>query len=146
MADIQKARLALRRAVRRLVKAEIDNANKGAGHPDDFPIIEDELKAARRAHTARLEQFEQAWRSTVYLVFAENIYRHGCIGVFDDKDVAIQAARDTASHEYEDGHHDYVVYEFEMNKVTSHARFGYRHNIEEEGVEVFRANKRDKER
>lgn len=37
----------LKAAVTRLVKAEINNAFKGAGHPDDYSAIERELEMAK---------------------------------------------------------------------------------------------------
>jgi hypothetical protein len=40
--------LALKRAVTRLIKAEVNNAFKGATYPEDITAIEAELKAARR--------------------------------------------------------------------------------------------------
>lgn len=37
----------LRRAVKALIRAELDNDNKGGSHPEDWPLIERELKSAR---------------------------------------------------------------------------------------------------
>lgn len=37
----------LKRAIRKLVLAEIANSYKGGGYKEDIPLIEEELKAAR---------------------------------------------------------------------------------------------------
>jgi hypothetical protein len=37
----------LRRAIRRLVRAEIANSWKGGGDPEDIPVIGEELHAAK---------------------------------------------------------------------------------------------------
>jgi hypothetical protein len=46
----------LMRAVRRLIRAEIDNAWKGGGHPDDIPYIEHELKSATAAYRKLMKE------------------------------------------------------------------------------------------
>lgn len=42
----------LRRAVRELVRAAVDNSWKGSGDPDDIPLIEAEYERAQRACAA----------------------------------------------------------------------------------------------
>lgn len=39
----------LQAAIRRLVRAEINNSWKGGGDPDYIPLIEKELKSAKRS-------------------------------------------------------------------------------------------------
>lgn len=39
----------IRRALVRLIRANIDDTNKGVGHPEDWPLIETELRSARAA-------------------------------------------------------------------------------------------------
>lgn len=48
----------LKRAVTRLVKAELENAWKGAGHPEDYKAIEFELEAARYNYERQCEAVE----------------------------------------------------------------------------------------
>lgn len=49
---------ALRRAVRRLVQAEVANTWKGGGDPADIPLVERELKAARKHYETVLKRIE----------------------------------------------------------------------------------------
>jgi hypothetical protein len=49
----------LREAVKRLVKAEIDDSWKGGGDPDDIPGIERELELARGNYKRRLGDVER---------------------------------------------------------------------------------------
>lgn len=54
-----KERRALERAVRRLIRAEIEESWSGAGHPEDIPDIEDELKSAKKALRALLDKLQE---------------------------------------------------------------------------------------
>lgn len=56
MAKVKDHRSALKRAIRQLVRAEIANSWKGAGHPEDVEIIEDELKSSRIRVTVLITQ------------------------------------------------------------------------------------------
>ena len=47
---------ALKVAIRKLVLAEIANSWKGGGHPEDIPIIEEDLRNARIRVTALLNK------------------------------------------------------------------------------------------
>lgn len=47
---------ALKVAIRRLVLAEIANSWKGGGHPEDIPIIEEDLRVARIRVTSLLNK------------------------------------------------------------------------------------------
>jgi hypothetical protein len=45
----------LKVTVTRLVAAEIENAWKGAGHPDDIPATEERLRVARKQYREAVE-------------------------------------------------------------------------------------------
>lgn len=49
----------LRRLARRLVDAELDNAWRGAGPPEDIPVIERALREARERFNAKLKELTE---------------------------------------------------------------------------------------
>lgn len=49
----------------------------------------------------------------LYAVFAEGVYRHECGGIYSTLESACEVA--DAMAQGSDGHHDYCVYEYELN-------------------------------
>lgn len=54
----------------------------------------------------------------VYAVFQEAVYRHGCFGIFDSADMAVDVARALADADIDD-HHTYEVVQFDLNTALS---------------------------
>ena len=46
----------IRNVVKRLVEAEIANSWKGGGPPEDIPLVEERLRAARNLYNATLRR------------------------------------------------------------------------------------------
>lgn len=53
----------LRRALRRLINAEVEVAWKGGGDPADWPLIDEELVRAKKAYLRALERFAKEQQS-----------------------------------------------------------------------------------
>lgn len=53
----------------------------------------------------------------LFIVFQEAIYRHGLVGIFDDRSKAIEASIEAAKNDIDD-HHYYVIYPATLNEVA----------------------------